>query len=144
MSPQDGRVVSNFIVQALQGEDLTVFGKGGQTRSFCYVDDLVDGLIRMMESEGGVTGPVNLGNPTENTIFELAEMILELTNSSSRLAYHDLPIDDPVQRQPDISMAREILGWNPSTPIKPGLIETIRYFRSLMNTQDTGSDTTEA
>lgn len=131
MHPNDGRVVSNFIVQALRGEDITIFGDGRQTRSFCYVDDLIDGLIRMMDSPAGFTGPVNIGNPNEYTMLELAERILGLTGSSSKLIFKPLPADDPRQRQPDISLARSSLGWTPKVPLEDGLKETIAYFRDL-------------
>jgi UDP-glucuronate decarboxylase len=132
MHPNDGRVVSNFIVQALRGEDITIFGDGRQTRSFCYVDDLIDGLIRMMDSPEGFTGPVNVGNPTENTMLELAEQILRLTGSSSKLIFKPLPADDPRQRQPDISIAQRSLAWTPKVPLEDGLKETIAYFRDLI------------
>jgi UDP-glucuronate decarboxylase len=136
MHPNDGRVVSNFIVQALRGEDITIFGDGRQTRSFCYVDDLIDGLIRMMDSPEGFTGPVNVGNPTENTMLELAEQILRLTGSSSKLIFKPLPADDPRQRQPDISLARTSLGWTPKVPLEEGLEKTIAYFRQLLAGKD--------
>ncbi|HMI89369.1 MAG TPA: UDP-glucuronic acid decarboxylase family protein [Polyangiaceae bacterium] len=128
MNENDGRVVSNFIVQALRGNPLTIYGRGEQTRSFCYVDDLVDGLIRLMASD--VTTPVNLGNPTEFTIGELAEKVLKLTGSSSRIEYHDLPIDDPRQRRPDITRARELLEWLPTIALEAGLARTVDYFRT--------------
>lgn len=131
MALNDGRVVSNFIVQALRGEDITVFGDGMQTRSFCYVDDLVEGMMRMMEREG-VTGPVNLGNPAETTILEFARRIIELTGSGSKIIFRDLPSDDPKQRQPDITQAREKLGWKPEVALETGLKKTIEYFNSLM------------
>jgi len=132
MHPHDGRVVSNFIVQALRGEAITVYGDGGQTRSFCYVDDLVDGLIRLMNSEEAVTGPINLGNPDEFTIQQLAELVIEMTGSKSRLERFPLPQDDPRQRQPDIRKAQSILGWAPSIPLKDGLRKTIDYFDDRM------------
>jgi UDP-glucuronate decarboxylase len=132
MHPNDGRVVSNFIVQALRGEDVTIFGDGRQTRSFCFVDDLIDGLISMMNSPAGFTGPVNMGNPTECTMLELAEDILRLSGSSSKLAFRPLPTDDPRQRQPDISLARDSLGWSPKVSRTDGLKETIAYFRDLL------------
>ena len=132
MHPNDGRVVSNFIVQALRGEDITIFGDGKQTRSFCYVDDLIEGLIRMMDSPAGFTGPVNMGNPNECTMLELAERILRLTGSSSKLVFKPLPGDDPRQRQPDISLARSELGWAPNVSLEDGLKETIAYFRKLL------------
>jgi UDP-glucuronate decarboxylase len=127
MAVQDGRVVSSFVVQALRGEDITVFGDGSQTRSFCYVDDLVDGLVRLMEREG-TTGPVNLGNPAETTILEFARRIIGLTGSRSRIVNKPLPSDDPKQRQPDISLARKLLGWEPKVPVETGLERTIQYF----------------
>ena len=132
MRPDDGRVVSNFIVQALKGEDITLFGDGQQTRSFCYVDDLIDGMLRMMRTDHGFTGPVNLGNPTEFTILQLAETVLRLTASRSRIVYMPLPADDPKQRRPDISLARESLQWEPATPVEEGLKPTIAYFRALL------------
>ncbi len=131
MAEHDGRVVSNFITQALRGEDITVYGDGSQTRSFCYVSDLVEGIIRMMECEGFI-GPVNLGNPTETTILEFAERIINLTGSSSKIIFKPLPADDPKQRQPDISLAGEKLGWKPIVPVEEGLQRTINYFSSLM------------
>jgi UDP-glucuronate decarboxylase len=132
MHPYDGRVVSNFIVQALKGEDITIFGDGQQTRSFCYVDDLIDGLLRLMESDSGVTGPINLGNASEFTMLELAERVLHLTGSRSRLAFKPLPSDDPRQRQPDISLAQQILGWKPAVSLEDGLKETVSYFRASL------------
>ncbi|HRZ78161.1 MAG TPA: GDP-mannose 4,6-dehydratase, partial [Bacteroidales bacterium] len=132
MHPNDGRVVSNFIVQALQGEDITIYGEGQQTRSFCYVDDLVEGLIRLMNSRDEFTGPVNLGNPAEFTILQLAQRIISLTGSSSSLVYRPLPSDDPMQRQPDISLAKRELGWQPSIPLEEGLRKTIDYFRDTL------------
>ncbi len=132
MDPADGRVVSNFIVQALNGEDLTVYGDGSQTRSFCYVDDLIDGLVRMMATDEAVTGPINLGNPDEFTIRELAERVLEQTGAGSILVSRPLPADDPRQRRPDITMARELLGWEPKIALRPGLERTIAYFRQLL------------
>jgi UDP-glucuronate decarboxylase len=132
MHPADGRVVSNFIVQALKGEPLTVYGDGSQTRSFCYVDDLVEGLLRLMESPVEVTGPINLGNPREFTIRELAELTLKLTGSGAKLTFHDLPVDDPMQRQPDISLAKAKLGWSPRVGLEEGLRETVRYFQDLI------------
>jgi len=130
MLPDDGRVVSNFIVQALQGHDITIYGDGSQTRSFCYVDDLVDGLIRLMESNEEVTGPVNLGNPGEFSIKELAEKVVALVDSGSELIYKPLPEDDPTQRQPDIAQAKELLGWQPKVPLDEGLPRTVEYFRN--------------
>ncbi len=128
MAANDGRVVSNFIVQALRGEDLTIYGDGSQTRSFCYVDDLVEGFIRLMESEVEVLGPVNLGNPSEFTMLDLATQVLRLTGSSSKLSFQALPQDDPKQRRPDISRAREILGWTPTIDLVKGLERTVEYF----------------
>jgi UDP-glucuronate decarboxylase len=131
MHPNDGRVVSNFIINALKGEPLTVYGDGSQTRSFCYVDDLIDGLVRLMNSADSVTGPVNIGNPVEFTIAELARQVLEKTGSKAPLEYLDLPPDDPKQRRPDITKARELLGWEPEVPLDQGPDWTIAYFRSL-------------
>ena len=132
MHANDGRVVSNFIVQALRGAPLTIFGDGLQTRSFCYVDDLVDGLVRLMDSPAGLTGPINLGNPTEFTMLELAETVLRLTRSSSRLEFKPLPSDDPRQRQPDIALARARLEWQPRVALEDGLRATIDYFREVL------------
>jgi UDP-glucuronate decarboxylase len=131
MHPNDGRVVSNFIVQALRGESITIFGDGSQTRSFCYVDDLIEGMLRLMESPPTLTGPVNVGNPGEFTMLELAEKVLRLTGSDSKITFKPLPQDDPRQRQPDISLAREALGWQPKVGLDDGLKETIHYFRTL-------------
>ena len=128
----DGRVVSNFIVQALKGEDITIYGSGNQTRSFCYVDDLIEGMIRVMNSRDGFTGPVNIGNPGEFTIKELAEMVIKLTKSSSKLAYKPLPQDDPTQRKPDISLAQKELNWEPTIPLEEGLKRTIDYFKEIL------------
>ncbi len=128
MNINDGRVVSNFIVQALQNKDITIYGDGSQTRSFCYVSDLVSGMIKMMENNSGFTGPVNLGNPNETTILDFAKYIIELTNSNSKIVFMPLPSDDPVQRKPDISLAKEKLGWEPAVNIKEGLLKTIEYF----------------
>lgn len=133
MLANDGRVVSNFIVQALTGQDITVFGEGTQTRSFCYVDDLVKGLVALMESQESVTGPINLGNPGEFTMLELAEKVIELTCTTSKIIHKPLPQDDPMQRQPDISKARQILDWEPSIPLHQGLEKTIAYFRKDLN-----------
>jgi len=133
MHPNDGRVVSNFIVQALKGEDITIFGNGQQTRSFCYVDDLVEAMLRMMDSREGFTGPVNIGNPGEFTMLELAEKVLQLTGSKSRLVHLPLPSDDPRQRQPDIALAKQELGgWQPTVALDDGLRETVAYFRKLL------------
>jgi len=132
MNPQDGRVVSNFIVQALKGEDITIFGDGQQTRSFQYVDDLVEGFIRLMATPKGFTGPVNIGNPYEFTMLELAQNVIELTNSSSKLTFMPLPQDDPKQRQPDISLAKKELDWEPKVQLREGLVKTIEYFDTLL------------
>jgi UDP-glucuronate decarboxylase len=132
MHPRDGRVVSNFIVQALLGRDITIYGDGAQTRSFCYVDDLVDGLIRLMQSADDVTGPINIGNPVEFSMLELAKEVLDLTCSKSRIAHKPLPQDDPRQRRPDIAKAQKLLAWNPATPLKEGLKKTIAYFEALL------------
>ncbi|BBO88316.1 UDP-glucuronic acid decarboxylase family protein [Desulfosarcina ovata] len=131
MHPNDGRVVSNFILQALRGNPITVFGDGSQTRSFCYVDDMVDGLIRMMNSPDELTGPVNLGNPAEFTILELAQRILQLVDSKSTIIYRQLPQDDPTQRQPDITLANEKLQWAPKVALEEGLLKTIEYFKAF-------------
>ncbi len=131
MHPQDGRVVSNFINQALAGEPVTVYGDGTQTRSFCYVDDLVDGLVRLMDSPVEVTGPINLGNPTEFTITELADAVAALTGSAHEVVYFPLPSDDPTRRRPDITQAREVLGWEPTIALADGLQRTVEYFREL-------------
>jgi UDP-glucuronate decarboxylase len=128
MHPNDGRVVSNFIVQALKGENITIFGDGTQTRAFCYVDDLIDGFVRMMETPDSVTGPINLGNPIEIPMVELAKRVLKLTGSKSNLVFRPLPIDDPMQRCPDISKAKTILGWEPRVNLDEGLSKTIEYF----------------
>ncbi|HJX31723.1 MAG TPA: UDP-glucuronic acid decarboxylase family protein [Thermodesulfobacteriota bacterium] len=135
MLPDDGRVVSNFIVQALKGEDITVYGDGSQTRSFCYVDDMIDGLIRLMNSPDDFTGPVNLGNPVEFSILLLAEKIIKLTNSQSKIIFKALPSDDPKQRQPDITLAREKLNWRPTIHLEDGLKKTVEYFRDLQKTR---------
>ena len=132
MHASDGRVVSNFIVQALKGEDITIFGDGSQTRSFCYVDDLIEGFMRLMETDDDVIGPINLGNPGEFTIRQLAELVIEMTESKSGLVEHPLPQDDPMQRRPDISKAQSILNWEPSVPLKQGLERTIAYFRGKL------------
>jgi UDP-glucuronate decarboxylase len=132
MHPRDGRVVSNFIIQALKGEPITIYGDGSQTRSFCYVDDLIEGFIRLMDSPADFTGPVNLGNPGEFTIRALAEKVLAMTGSRSKLEFRALPADDPKQRQPDIALARSRLGWSPVVALDKGLPATIEYFRSLM------------
>jgi UDP-glucuronate decarboxylase len=136
MHPNDGRVVSNFVVQALLGNDITIFGDGQQTRSFGYVSDLIDGLTRLMNSGDEVTGPINLGNPVEFTMRELAELVIELTGSSSTIVYRPLPSDDPRQRQPNITKAREILGWEPKIALRDGLTHTIAYFDALLREHD--------
>ena len=135
MNPSDGRVVSNFIVQALKGEDITVYGEGTQTRSFCYVDDLIDGMVRMMETED-FTGPVNLGNPGEFTMLELAEKVIALTGSSSRIVHKPLPSDDPLQRRPVIDLAKKKLGWEPTIHLEEGLKKTIAYFRDRLRLEE--------
>ena len=139
MHPNDGRVVSNFIVQALQDQPVTVYGAGQQTRSFCYVDDLIDGFLRLMSMPDDFTGPVNLGNPVEFTILELAETVIAKTSSKSEIIFEDLPTDDPVQRQPDITLARDELGWEPTVPLDRGLDSTIDYFDRLLRA---GADST--
>ena len=133
MQPNDGRVVSNFIVQALQNKPLTLYGDGGQTRSFCYVDDLVNGIIRLMQTPENVTGPINIGNPCEFTIMQLAERVIALTNSRSSIEFRPLPHDDPRQRQPDITKATAVLGWRPTVDLDDGLKETIAYFRKRLS-----------
>jgi UDP-glucuronate decarboxylase len=132
MHPNDGRVISNFIVQALMGRDITIYGDGSQTRSFCYVDDMITGLIAMMDTDNDFIGPVNLGNPVEFTILNLAEKIKELVNSESKIVFKPLPEDDPVRRRPDITLAREKLGWQPSMPLEQGLKKTIQYFEKVL------------
>jgi len=132
MHPNDGRVVSNFIVQALKGEDITMFGDGSQTRSFCYVDDLIEVMLRMMDSPANFIGPVNIGNPGEFTMLELAEMVLRLTGSRSKISFKPLPSDDPKQRRPDISLAKQALDWEPKVSLEEGLVKTIAYFRHLL------------
>lgn len=132
MNPNDGRVVSNFIVQAIQGDDITIYGDGKQTRSFCYVDDLVEGMIRLMESEDGFTGPCNMGNPGEFTMLALAEKVIQLTGSKSNIVFAPLPQDDPKQRRPDISLAKEKLNWEPKIELDEGLAKTIAYFRGVI------------
>lgn len=135
MHPNDGRVVSNFIMQGLQGREITVYGEGNQTRSFCYVDDMVEALIRLMATPDDFTGPINLGNPHEFTILQLARLVIALTGSSSTIVFRPLPSDDPTQRQPDISLARRVLNWNPTVELEKGLTETIDYFRALIGTK---------
>lgn len=131
MDPKDGRVVSNCIMQAIKGEDITIYGDGSQTRSFCYVDDLVEGAIRMMNNDKGFIGPVNMGNPSERTVLNLAQMVLEMTGSKSKLSFMPLPSDDPIKRKPDITKAQQMLGWKPVVDIKDGLSKTIEYFKSI-------------
>ena len=133
MQPNDGRVVSNFIMQALQDKPITIFGDGSQTRSFCYVDDLIEAFFRLMDSPDDFTGPINIGNPVEFRIMELAEKVIKLTNSKSKLVYDKLPDDDPIQRQPDINLAKEKLGWEPKIHLEEGLVMTIHYFENLLN-----------
>lgn len=133
MHPNDGRVVSNFIVQALKGQDITIYGDGKQTRSFCYVDDNIDGMYKLMNSREGFTGPVNIGNPGEFTMLELAQLVIELTNSTSKLVFMPLPQDDPMQRKPVIDLAKQELGWEPKIPLKEGLVKTIAYFDSILS-----------
>ena len=133
MHPNDGRVVSNFIVQALQGQDITIYGDGSQTRSFCYVDDLIEGLVRMMATDAGFTGPVNIGNPNEFTMLELAEQVIKAVGGKSKLVFMPLPTDDPKQRQPNITLAKDKLGWQPTVQLEDGLKETTAYFRKLLN-----------
>jgi UDP-glucuronate decarboxylase len=137
MHPNDGRVVSNFIVQALLGRDITIYGDGAQTRSFCYVDDLIDGLVRLMKSGDDVAGPINIGNPDEYSMLQLASTVIDLTGSRSRIVHRPLPEDDPRQRQPDISRANDLLGWRPRTPLKDGLALTIAYFETLLRQEST-------
>jgi UDP-glucuronate decarboxylase len=136
MHPNDGRVVSNFVVQALQGHDITIYGDGSQTRSFCYVSDLIEGFVRLMNSDDSVTGPINLGNPGEFTIRELAEQVIEMTGSKSQLIFKPLPADDPQQRQPDLQKARAELGWEPTVALRDGLRPTIEYFDKLLSETD--------
>lgn len=131
MHPSDGRVVSNFIVQALRGDDITIYGDGSQTRSFCYVDDLIEGMVRLMNSRAEFTGPVNIGNPGEFTIKQLAELVIKLTGSSSKLIYQPLPSDDPLQRKPVIDLAKKELDWEPTIPLEEGLLKTIEYFKTI-------------
>ncbi|NCX23991.1 MAG: NAD-dependent epimerase/dehydratase family protein [Betaproteobacteria bacterium] len=132
MHPNDGRVVSNFIVQALRGDDITIFGDGSQTRSFCYVDDLIEAMLRMMDSPTEFVGPVNIGNPGEFTMLELAERVLQLTASLSKISFKPLPSDDPKQRRPDIALAKQALDWQPKVPLEEGLRRTIAYFKALL------------
>jgi UDP-glucuronate decarboxylase len=132
MHPDDGRVVSNFIVQALEGKSITIYGDGSHTRSFCYVDDMIDGFVSMMNSPADFTGPVNLGNPDERSIRELAEMVVDITNSKSEIRHEPLPEDDPTRRRPDVSLAREKLDWRPRTELRTGLEKTVEYFAGLL------------
>jgi len=132
MHPNDGRVVSNFIVQTLLGQPITIYGDGAQTRSFCYVDDLIEAMVRLMATDGAVIGPINIGNPAEFTIRELADTVRELTGSPSQVVSRPLPADDPRQRQPDISLANKVLSWTPQTPLRAGLTRTIAYFEDLL------------
>lgn len=132
MHPNDGRVVSNFIIQAIQNKPITIYGDGTQTRSFCYVDDMLDGLIKLMNTSDEIIGPINLGNPSEFKVIELAELIIDLTNSKSEIIHLPLPEDDPIRRQPDISKAKSILEWQPKISLKEGLVKTIEYFERLM------------
>ena len=132
MLPNDGRMVSNFIVQALSGEPITIYGDGSQTRSFCFVDDLIEGFVRLMASDDSVTGPVNLGNPHEFSMLQLAEEILRITGSRSKLTFKPLPMDDPTQRQPDIRLAQQQLGWSPTVNLREGLQKTVTYFQGLL------------
>ena len=133
MRPDDGRVVSNFIVQALQDRDLTIYGDGSQTRSFCYVDDLVEAMVRMMGTDHTITGPINIGNPDEFTIRQLADLVIEMVNSGSRIIHRDLPVDDPRQRRPDVGLARDLLGWSPTVQLRQGLEKTIAYFDNVLS-----------
>merc|ERR1711916_217936 len=135
MHPNDGRVVSNFIIQALQNQDITVYGKGDQTRSFQFVDDLVEGMIRLMDTPDSFRGPVNIGNPVEFTILELAQKVIELTNSKSKIIYKPLPSDDPMMRKPDITLAKQVLDWEPKVMLDEGLKKTIKYFDDLINSK---------
>ena len=142
MHPHDGRVVSNFITQALRGDAITIYGDGKQTRSFCYVDDLIDGIVRLMESPDELTGPVNLGNPDEFTMIELAKEVLDITGSSSKLVYRELPADDPKSRKPDISLAENALDWRAKTPLREGLKKTVAYFDELLSRTDAKNSNT--
>ena len=132
MRPDDGRVISNFIVQALHGEPITIYGDGSQTRSFCFVDDLIDGIVKLMDAPDEVTGPMNLGNPTEFTIAQLADLVVKMTGAKSQIEYRPLPTDDPMQRCPDISLAKRALGWEPTIPLAKGLEQTIAYFKTIV------------
>lgn len=132
MDPEDGRVVSNFIIQCLKGKDITIYGDGSQTRSFQYIDDLIDAMIRMMATSDSFTGPVNIGNPNEMSMVDLANLIIELTNSKSKIVFSDLPLDDPRKRKPDISLAKQVLNWEPKVPVREGLLATIEYFKKII------------
>lgn len=132
MDPEDGRVVSNFIIQSLKGEDITIYGDGSQTRSFQYIDDLIDAMIKMMATSDSFTGPVNIGNPNEMSMVDLANLIIELTNSKSKIVFSDLPLDDPRKRKPDISLAKQVLNWEPKVPVREGLLATIEYFKKII------------
>lgn len=136
MHPEDGRVVSNFIMQALTGQPITIYGDGNQTRSFCYVDDLIDGMMKLMQSPDEITGPINIGNPSEFTIRQLAEKVVEMVGNEAQLVFRDLPVNDPMQRRPDIGKARSILGWQPSVELEQGLGKTIHYFRTLVREKE--------
>jgi UDP-glucuronate decarboxylase len=144
MHPGDGRVVSNFIIQALQGEPITIYGDGQQSRSFCYVDDLIEGFLRLMDTGPDFPGPINLGNPNEFTMLELAELVLEITGSSSKLVKMPLPQDDPRQRQPDITLARDRLDWEPKMQLREGLTKTISYFDNVLISNSRGADNIDA
>jgi UDP-glucuronate decarboxylase len=144
MHPNDGRVVSNFIVQALKNEPITLYGDGSQTRAFCYADDMIEGFVRMMAAPDDITGPMNLGNPVETSVAELAELVVELVGSRSRVTYMPLPVDDPIQRCPDISQAKALLDWKPRTPLRSGLQRTIAYFDRLLSERDKIEETTAA
>ncbi len=132
MDPEDGRVVSNFIIQCLKGKDITIYGDGSQTRSFQYIDDLIDAMIKMMATSDSFTGPVNIGNPNEMSMVDLANLIIELTNSKSKIVFSDLPLDDPRKRKPDISLAKQVLNWEPKVPVREGLLATIEYFKKII------------
>ncbi|QIK54845.1 SDR family oxidoreductase [Dysgonomonas sp. HDW5B] len=132
MDPEDGRVVSNFIIQSLKGEDITIYGDGSQTRSFQYIDDLIDAMVKMMATNDSFTGPVNIGNPNEMSMVDLANLIIELTNSKSKIVFSDLPLDDPRKRKPDISLAKQVLNWEPKVPVREGLLATIEYFKKII------------
>jgi UDP-glucuronate decarboxylase len=137
MHPNDGRVISNFVMQSLRSEPITIYGDGSQTRSFCYVDDMIEAMVRFMDTPGDVTGPVNLGNPNEYSILELAKLIVELTNSASKVVFESLPADDPRQRKPDVAQAKRLLDWTPSMPIREGLLKTVAYFQAGLAKSET-------